>query len=382
MSGPGPFARRDARKVMVAVIDGNAEHRHQIVCALSPYYHVVDYAEGAHALDELSRCPPHVMIIDEVVPPSGALVLLAQFRDDRRFSKVPAICTTRDSSERGRGGFDAMLEKPFRRSLLLSCVSSQVNRRVEADWDSLASEQHAALRQTLDTFNGISDLIERGEPLQYRELREACSPLISAVANNDYRSILKGVRDHDDYSYVHSLRVATLLSVFGYTIGLKGDDLLQLAAGGLMHDIGKMHIPHDVLNKPGRLNPDEWEMMKGHVGITVDYLRDHSDMPRGAVIIAAQHHERVDGEGYPRGLKGGQLNELARMASIVDIFGALTDRRAYKPSLSPEQALQVMSGPMKPGLDQVLLRLFRDMLLDVTRDSSDTRMGMAMPALV
>ncbi len=173
------------------------------------------------------------------------------------------------------------------------------------------------------------------------------------------------MRQHDNYSYVHSLRVATFLTVFGQAIGLTGDDLLVLASGGLVHDIGKTSIPLDVLNKPGRLEPAEWAVMRSHVDRTLALLqRQPQPPPHGVLVIAAQHHEKLDGSGYPRGLRGPALNDLARMASIVDVFGALTDRRVYKPPMAPEQALDLMAGGMAAGLDQSLLVRFRGMLLD------------------
>ena len=140
-----------------------------------------------------------------------------------------------------------------------------------------------------------------------------------------------------------------------------------MGSGGLLHDVGKMSIPHEVLNKPGRLTPAEFDVMKTHVPLTLAYLAKCPDMPKNIVTIAAQHHEKLDGTGYPLGLKGGQLNELARMASIVDVFGALTDRRIYKPPMDAEHALAIMTGEMATKLDQQLLSLFRSMLMDTGR---------------
>ena len=93
-------------------------------------------------------------------------------------------------------------------------------------------------------------------------------------------------------------------------------------------------------------------------------------MPPGILTIAAQHHEKLDGTGYPNGLTGRQLNDLARMASIVDVFSALTDRRVYKPAMDSEKALTIMTEEMGNHLDQKLLRLFRHMLLDAVRDTT------------
>lgn len=359
----GSFNRQNARKVLVALVEGNDEHRAQLTGALSSYYHVVDYSDGAAAAHDIAEIPPSLLMVDEHAPAAEELRRLV--RDDQRFANMPLIYTTRRqvAGQLRHDGIDAFLEKPFRRSLLLRTISDLVNHSVEATWLHLPDLQCQALTRTVEVFNGISGLIERGEPLRYQVLGDACRPLVQAVADNDYRAVLDSVRDHDNYSYVHSLRVGTLLSLFGYTIGLRDDELLMLACGGLVHDIGKMTIPHDVLNKPGKLTPEEWTVMQGHVKGSIRFLQQ-GNMPRGVVTIAAQHHEKLNGSGYPFGLPAGELNELARMAAIVDVFSALTDRRVYKPALAPEHALDIMTGSMGHELDQDLLAMFRDMLLE------------------
>lgn len=359
-----------SRNILVAVIDSNAEHRAQVARALTSFYRVVDFGSTDQALAGLAGHPPCVMLVDERAPPFGGAQFARSIRKEAAFNGVHVICTTKAGSmdRDGLAGPDAWLEKPFRRSSLLKTISGLVNKSVESRWDALKPRHRDTLRNTIEVFNGISDLIEKGEPLEYQVVADACAPLVDAVSNNDYKLILKSVRGHDNYSYVHSLRVATLLSLFGYTIGLKQTDLQLLASGGLVHDIGKMSIPHEVLNKPGRLTPEEWQVMRSHVSRSVDNLL-HSDVPRGVITIAAQHHEKLDGTGYPAGLKGGELNELARMASIVDVFGALTDRRVYKPPMAPEDALTLMVDRMGSELDMNLLKLFRGMLLEAASES-------------
>jgi len=152
--------------------------------------------------------------------------------------------------------------------------------------------------------------------------------------------------------------------LFGVNLSLTKDEQVILASGGLLHDVGKMSIPREVLNKAGPLDAAESAVMRGHVTASVEYLLACPDLPKGILDIAAQHHERLDGTGYPLGLAGNQLNRLARMASIIDVFGALTDRRVYKPPMAPEAALGIMVNEMASHLDMQLLGLFRQMLLD------------------
>jgi putative nucleotidyltransferase with HDIG domain len=176
--------------------------------------------------------------------------------------------------------------------------------------------------------------------------------------------ILRGVKNHDNYTYVHSLRVATMLTLFGHAINLPMHEQKILATGGLLHDVGKMSIPHNVLNKPGKLTDEEFTVMKSHVTASVHQLEASGGIPKGIITIAGQHHEKLDGSGYPYGLEGSKLNELARMAAIVDIFSALTDRRVYKPPMLPEEALALMTDQMAKHIDIPLLDMFKERFLD------------------
>lgn len=367
MNAISPIAAPQAKSAIVAVIAGSDGHRTQVANALTSFYQVVGYGDYSRAITELSRTPPCVVLVDEMVPPFGGLAVVRRIRETPALRGVPIICTAnldRMPGDPRQLGADLILAKPFRRSALVRAISGLVNRGVEAGWDDLPPAPRECLTKTIELFNGISDLIEKGEPVAYQSVQAACSPLVEAVQSNNFKPILAGVKDHDNYSYVHSLRVATLLSLFGSTVGLKGDDLSVLATGGLMHDIGKMFIPHEVLNKNGKLVDEEWLMMKSHVTRTSEYLRNSGELPKGVLTIAEQHHEKVDGTGYPHGLS--KLNELARMAAITDVFSALTDRRCYKPPMQPEKALTIMTEEMASGLDQGLLALFREMLLDAS----------------
>ncbi|MGE5504977.1 MAG: HD domain-containing phosphohydrolase [Actinomycetota bacterium] len=364
----GPVGTENIRKPsVIAVADGSSERRALIARDLLSFYQVGLFGDARRALTELANISGVLMVIDQDVPPEGGIALLQRLREHPVLRTTPVVFIVDSDARQGaavQAGADEVVTRPYKPSALLCAISCLSNRFVEAGWEGLPPVHKDALRKTVDAFNGISDLIEHGEELNYGSVTEACKPLVNAVSDHDFRAILAGVRDHDNYSYVHSMRVATFLSLFGYTIGLKGDDLLTLASGGLVHDIGKMSIPYDVLNKPGRLDQDELVVMRSHVDRTVAYLVDHSHVPHSVMTIAAQHHEKLNGNGYPKGLKNGQLNELARMASIVDVFGALTDRRVYKDPMSPEKALDIMVKEMGNELDQHLLELFRSMLLD------------------
>ena len=359
---------------LIAVIDTNAVFRKEVVQALMSLYNVSEYDDVERAIDALRANPPSVILVDEKIRPGGGYQFIARLKREPALAKVPTVITLGEEAkimgeDFRRNGADGALTKPFRRSALIKTITALVNKNVEAGWEKLPEHERTTLKGTVEVFNNISDYIAAGEQVPFSSVQEACGPLVDAVAKNDFKGILNGVKQHDNYSYVHSLRVATLLSLFGHTLGLSKDDQLMLATGGLLHDAGKISIPHEVLNKPGRLTEEEFAVMKTHVTETIKFLELTPDIPKPVIIIAGQHHEKLDGKGYPFGLSGDGLNDLARMASIVDVFSALTDRRVYKPPMEAEVALGIMTEQMGNHLDQHFVGMFRTMLMDAVIES-------------
>jgi putative nucleotidyltransferase with HDIG domain len=359
----------------IAIAVSDAWQRKQVTRDLMSSYHVAEYSDMSGVLAGCRAHRPRVVVVSEQLPASGGYDLVRMLRLEQRLATIPAIMLVAKADRATRDrvtqcGADDLLVYPSARDLLLTAVSGLVNRDVEREWTGLQPVQRRALVDTLQLFNGLADGIAAGEPILYQSVSDACEPLIQVVASNDFKGMLQGVRDHDNYTYAHSIRVATYLALFGCNLHLSKEEQLLLASGGLLHDIGKMTIPLAVLNKPGHLDDDEREVMRGHVTATVAYLQCCPDLPKGIITIAAQHHEMVDGSGYPVGIAGPKLNRLARIASIVDVFTALTDRRVYKPAIDPETALTIMVNEMASQLDIKLLGLFRQMLLDATLSST------------
>ena len=255
-------------------------------------------------------------------------------------------------------GATACLPKPYLPSALIALISTAMNQVCERQWEAFPALPAAALKSSVTMFNTVADMLATGQPIQYPDINAGCQPLLEAVNADGVVHLLQGVRQHDDYTYAHSLRVAVFLSVFARSLGLSWAEQAVLTAGGLLHDIGKTAIPTLLLNKAGRLTDSEFGIMKGHVAASISLLEKSPSLPDGVLVIAGQHHEKLDGSGYPHGLPGAKLNELARMAAIVDIFSALTDRRVYKATMTPDHAFALMAEEMSAQLDMPLLRCF------------------------
>jgi HD-GYP domain-containing protein (c-di-GMP phosphodiesterase class II) len=359
---------RESRPKLV-LLDGNAGHREHITSALGPLYAIKDFSLTPDALRYARTIEPNAILISEPRAQDMNYALIKSMRLDPHFATTPIVIllTGNDSGQRAkalRAGATSCLAQPYRLSSFVRIISAALSANVEKRWETLPPSQAAALQCGVTVFNSVSDRMAAGDEIAYSEISAACQPLLAAVKDEDINGLLQGVRDHDNYTFSHSLRVSVYLSMLGRSCGLTGEDQNILTIGGLLHDIGKISIPSLILNKAGKLNEAEFAIMKGHVPATLKLLAQSPGLPRGALIIAGQHHEKIDGSGYPDGLSGGRLNDLARMAAIADVFGALTDRRVYKAAMSPERAFSIMSGQMRQHLDMGLLSLFRQMLLD------------------
>lgn len=367
-------------KPYIAIVSGDSTERDQAARCLMSFYRFAEYADVPPAMAGCRTHVPRLVLVGKNLHTRSGFDFVRMLQLDPTLAEIPVLMLVAKDDKATRDavaqcGAKNYLASPYARSGLITAISGLLNRRTERQWKRLRAVQRQALTGTLELFNGIADRIGDNKPISYNVVSEACEPLVQAVANNDFKDILHGVRNHDNYSFAHSLRVGTYLALFGANLRLSKDEQVVLASGGLLHDVGKMSIPHEVLNKPGRLNAAEFEVMKGHVAASLKYLSACPDLPRGIVTIAAQHHEKLDGTGYPLGLAGNELNRLARMASIIDVFSALTDRRVYKPPMSAETALALMSDEMASHLDMKLLGLFRQMLLDATRDLAPAMVG-------
>ncbi len=353
----------------VVVIDEDASQRVMIAHALRAYYRVLHYADLEMTLGML-RHRPSLLIVDEGLRTHGRRELVRTLKSEPAFRGAPVVVCrapktrTHEVIHRHDIPADGALDKPVRRNALFSTVSHIINRTAEAKWEALPDQPRQTLRESLSLFSTFTDVLEGGEALDYNAVTATCAPLVAAVGQSQHRYILEGLRDYDNQVYVHSMRVATLLTMFGHGIGLTDEPLVTLSAAGLVHDIGKLSVPLDIRNKDSALTADEERMLRGHVQLTIDYLGRRSSVPRGVVMIAGQHHERIDGSGYPKGLSGRDLNDLARMAAIVDVFAALTETRPFRAAFTAEAALAAMADEMKAGFDQKLVRLFREIVLD------------------
>lgn len=153
--------------------------------------------------------------------------------------------------------------------------------------------------------------------------------------------MLHSMRNFDDASYVHCINVALISAIIGKWMNYSDEDIIQLTLAGLMHDIGKLIIPDQILNKPGRLSEGEYAIMKTHSVLGYKKIKDVTMSPaiKEACLL---HHERYDGSGYPFGLKGNEIPDFAKIIAIADVYDAMTAARVYRGSMCPFQVIATM----------------------------------------
>ncbi len=162
----------------------------------------------------------------------------------------------------------------------------------------------------------------------------------SLIRNPDVLPALSQIRDADHYTFEHSVGACALMVAFCHYLGIESKIINSIGIGALLHDIGKVRIPDAILNKPGRLNDAEFKIMRSHVVHSKLILAESADADNLSLIIAAEHHERYDGSGYPNGLVGDQISQYSQIAAIIDVYDAITSDRCYQKALPPTEALR------------------------------------------
>jgi putative nucleotidyltransferase with HDIG domain len=213
------------------------------------------------------------------------------------------------------------------------------------------------------TIGSMFSAVLSGKPIDVRGARGAGSRIADNIAEDGLSSWLETVRRHHEGTYQHCLLVTGIAIDFGLSLGLAKRDIERLYSAAIFHDIGKAKIPLAILDKPGHLDAEEraliethpaagWEVLKGSAGISPEIL----DAVR-------HHHEYLDGSGYPDALCATSISDIVRILTISDIFSALIEHRPYKPTMSREQAYEIVRG-MRGKLEMPLVAAFRDVALN------------------
>lgn len=285
-------------------------------------YEVVLASDGRRSLDEFARSRPDLVLLDVQMPLVNGFEVCRQIKRHPESRLVPVVLITglAASEDRVQGleaGADDFLTKPVERSELLARVRSLLSRKA------------------------FTDELERAESVLF--------------------ALALSIEGKDPYTGGHCERLSDLSARLGHRIGLRTDEITALRRAGTVHDIGKVAVSDSILLKPGKLTPEEFRIMQQHpvVGerICAPLKSFHLVLP-----IIRHHHEKLDGTGYPDGLRGKEIPLTARILQIVDVYDALTTDRPYRRALSMPDALATMESEVRRGWwDAELFDEFQEM---------------------
>jgi PAS domain S-box-containing protein len=276
--------------------------------------------------------------------------------------KTPFDLMPADETEQFREKLDFILQerKPFR---LFENICLHKGGRVvflETSGSPIFDAQNV-----FKGFRGVDrDITERK---QAEKALRASADKLEHTLMQTIETIASTVEARDPYTAGHQRRVAALASAIGREMGLSDHDVRGLYLAACIHDLGKIRIPAEILSKPGALNPIEYEMIKAHSQIGYDIIKD-TQFPWPIAQMILQHHERLDGTGYPNNLNGEQMLIEAKILGVADVVEAMSSHRPYRPSLGLDAALQEITDKRGVSYDPVVvdkcIALFRDNLFD------------------
>lgn len=290
---------------------------------------VITAADGAEALHQISRAPVDLMLLDVMMPRLSGFEVCAKVKAEPETCLIPVVLVTalsgkQDRLEGIRAGADDFLTRPIDRVELLARVTSLLK-----------------LKQRTDE-------LERAESVLF--------------------SLARSIEGKDPYTHGHCERLSDYSVALGQHLGLPDDQILALRRAGVVHDIGKIAVPDLIILKPTSLTPDEWKLMREHPVLGERICAPLKSF-RSVLPIIRHHHEKLDGSGYPDGVKGDQIPITARVLQIVDVYDALTTVRPYKPAFSITDALQTMKMEVAKGWwDASIFEAFEKFIRSGTAD--------------
>lgn len=204
----------------------------------------------------------------------------------------------------------------------------------------------------------ISDF-QKGKDLEIDEAENAVEKVTGSILHNKY--VLAGLstmKQKNVYLYEHALSSSVLMVSFAHTIGFDENKQRELGLGAMLYDLGMLNVPSYIQNLPGKYSKQQYDLMKRHVEFGYTILKNHSQVTENILRMASEHHERLDGSGYPFGLKDAEISKVARMTAIVDVYDASTSDRGYKKGMLPSVALSKLYQNGGVQFDKELVNLF------------------------
>ncbi|MBF0345775.1 MAG: response regulator [Nitrospirae bacterium] len=304
---------------------------------------------------------PNILILDIEVG-SDTIKEIRSYKDLKHIIAivVTARANREDVINAIKTGANDYVLKPLKIGTLLAKLVGWDNTEKEEQWRRLLPEHENTLRLIKVTIERAVESIKQGAVLPYEDIVNAVEVLEHSIKYK-VQDIVSTVEGYNNTMFLHSLLTSVYLYLFAGHKGFDSRECKQMALGGLMHDLGTALISNDLLFKPSKLDPDEYKDIKTHVSYTMDIVNALSDVPDIVRNICWSHHEKMDGSGYPRGLKGNNISIHARMHAIVEAYAALTTKNVYRKTYTSAEAMKMLYKP-EGHLDHDLIKDFEQVL--------------------
>ena len=299
-------------------------------------YQVSTAENGLEALDRISQSRPDLIISDILMPLMDGYELCRKIKADNDLKEIPIVfysahyLDVKDKKMAEDLGVKYLIKKPMEPSDFLRAITDIL---LETQADNIGSPKkddaelkHEHEQRLTEMLYGKLEELEKSQKM----LKKALKGTITTVS--------LAVEARDPYTAGHQRRVAELACAIAELMGLNADQIEGIQMGAIIHDIGKIQLPAEILGKPGKFSDLEYAIVKEHSLIGYGILKD-VDFPWPVANIAHQHHERLDGSGYPQGLKGEKICLEARIVAVADVVEAMASHRPYRPSLGIDAAL-------------------------------------------
>ena len=313
--------------------------------ALSEQYNVFTLSSASLMYELLNNVTPDLILLDILMPDIGGFEALKYLKADKRYANIPVIfLTSKNDADTEALGFQMgvvdFVSKPFSKPVLVNRIKTHLNIEdvIQDRTTMLEYRTERLLRLQNSMASVLANMVERRDILTGQHI-ERTTKFIKMILNEMYKRGL-------------------------YTEDMRGWNFELVASSARLHDIGKISISDLILNKTGSLTSDEFELMKKHTtegeGIINDIIEDSGDgyFLQNAKFFAGSHHERWDGSGYPRGLKGLDIPLQGRIMAVVDVYDALVSERSYKKAFTHEKAVEIITNSNGMHFDPELVKIF------------------------
>lgn len=230
--------------------------------------------------------------------------------------------------------------------------------------DEHLSELKQITMKTMGNLIKNMNSTNNGSNISKKELKECLITVENMIEYiidlGDINKSLNDIKTFDNYTYVHSLDTCIMTSFLGLNAGLNEASLKELGVGAILHDIGKTKVPIKILNKQGKLTDEEFKEIRKHPVYGAQILKKNVSIPDSIINMVEQHHERVDGKGYPYGLSGNRISKQAKIICICDVYDAISNDRCYRKKFSPNDAYELILSGTGTSFDMDMVQKFKD----------------------